>query len=126
MSNTSNNTMSYRVSNTQTGTLTKKGKWIPNRNDDGDIIYSNKIRITVENPPTDFVFPDSLESSRISGFATAKAEAGETLKTSNSAYRIQRDDDGEPSITEFEATDAMPAAITAVYKPQGLRFTGAL
>ena len=121
MSNTSNNTMSYRVSNTQTGTTNRKGEWIPNRNDDGDIIYSNKLRITVENPSSDFSFPDSLESSRISDFAKAKAEAGETLKTSNSAYRLVND-----SISDFEATDSMPAATTAVYRPAGLRFTGAL
>lgn len=118
MSNTSKNTMSYRVSNTQTGTTNRKGDWEPNRTDDGDIIYSSSLKITVEHPGSDFSFPNSLESARIQDFANAKVEAGETLKTSNSAYRLIAD-----SVKEFEATDKYPAAITAIYRPVGLRFT---
>tara|TARA_R110002074_G_scaffold339386_1_gene509879 strand:+ start:202 stop:543 length:342 start_codon:yes stop_codon:yes gene_type:complete len=110
--------MSYRVSNTQTGTTNRKGEWTPNRTDDGDIIYSSSLKITVEHPSSDFTFPNSLESSRINDFAQAKVEAGETLKTSNSAYRLISD-----SVKEFEATDKMSAAITAIYRPVGLRFT---
>ena len=115
--------MYYRVSNTQKGTTNRKGEWTPNRNDNGDIIYSDSIRITVEDPTSDFSFPDSLESNRISEFAKDKLDAGETLQTSNSAYRIIPD-----SVTEFEATDTMKAAVSAVYRPVGLRkkFTGAL
>ena len=64
------------------------------------------------------IIPNSLESSRINDFAQAKVEAGETLKTSNSAYRLISD-----SVKEFEATDKMSAAITAIYRPVGLRFT---
>ena len=113
--------MYYRVSNTQTGTTNRKGEWTPNRTDDGDIIYSNSIRITVEDPTSDFSFPDSLESNRISEFAKDKVDAGETLQTSNSAYRLIPD-----SETDFEATDTMKAAKSAVYRPVGLRFKGAL
>ena len=108
--------MSYRVSNTQIGTTNRKGDWIPERNEDGDIIYSKSIRITVDNPTSDFQFPNSLESSRISDFAKAKAEAGEKLKTSDSAYRLK-------SVVDFEAKDDMPAATSAIYTPVGLRFT---
>ena len=112
---------SYRVSNTQIGTKNRQGDWIPERNDDGKIIYSNAIRITIDNPTDDYQFPSTLESSRISDFARAKAEAGETLKSSNSAYRLDPE-----SVKEFKATDDMPHALQAIYKPVGLRFTGAL
>ncbi len=121
MSNTSKNAMSYRVSNTQTGTTNRKGEWTPNRNEDGDIIYSNSIRVTIENPSNGYQFPQSLETDRIQGFAMAKSEAGEALKTSNSAYRLIAD-----SVQEFEATEKMPAAVSAVYRPVGVRFAGAL
>jgi hypothetical protein len=116
-----NKNTSYRVSNTPVGTKNRQGDWIPERDDDGKIIYSNSIKITIDNPTDDYQFPSSLESSRISDIAAAKSEAGETLKTSNSAYRLDTE-----SVQEFEATDDMPHALQAIYRPVGLRFTGAL
>ena len=118
MAKTANDTQ-FRVSNTQDGSFNRKDEWISTTDDDGKPVYTVNIRITVENPPADYELPKTLEASQVSQWAEAKHEKGEKFQHSNGQYRLDSE-----SVTEFEADDDKPHAISGVYRTSGLRFSG--
>ena len=124
MSNANVQPMQHRIANTQMGDnvidkRTGKQEWVESRDVDGKILYSANIKVVVENPTADYVFPQTVEASRIADFKTDKEARGEVLKTANSAYRLIAN-----SIKQFEGTEEMPPATSARYAPVGLRFQG--
>ena len=113
---------SFRVANTLVVETIGQGrnqKVVPKRDDDDNIIYTNRVRISIENPPDGYEFPPTLELSRIQDWAKAKSKEGETLRFVTRDYRIIAD-----SLREFEATDDMPEMISQTYAPVKSSFAG--
>ena len=113
---------SFRVANTLVVETIGQGrnqKVVPKRDDDDNIIYTNRVRISIENPPDGYEFPPTLALSRIQDWAKAKSKEGETLRFVTRDYRIIAD-----SLREFEATDDMPEMISQTYAPVKSSFAG--
>ena len=102
--------MKIRISNTARGTVSKRTQeFIGERDADGNLVYTNSLRITFVDPQEGFEMPTSIEQDRLSKFQAAKAN----LKLAEGVdYRLDSE-----SITEFDATDEMPHAVSGTYRP---------
>jgi len=102
--------MKIRISNTARGTVSKRTQeFIPERNSEGLVNYTNSIRVTFVEPKSTFECPSTIEHTRLTKFQDAKA----SLKLAEGVdYRLDSE-----SITEFDATEEMPKAVSATYRP---------
>ncbi len=102
--------MKIRISNTARGTVSKRTQeFVPERDSEGLVQYTNSIRITFVEPKSSFECPQTIEQTRLTKFQDAKA----SLKLVDGVdYRLDSE-----SVTEFDATDEMPRAISATYRP---------
>ena len=113
---------SFTVANTLVVETIGQGrnqKVVPVRDDADKLVYTNKVRISIQNPPDGYEFPPTLELSRIQDWADTKSKEGETLRFVKRDYRAIND-----SLTEFEATDDKPEMISLTYAPVKSSFKG--
>ena len=95
--------------NTASGSTNRRGDFIPSRDADNKIIYTDKIRIRVVNPDDGYLLPATLSASKVAKIA----EGFDNLRTVEGVEYRLRDD----SVTEFKATDTMPKAVIGTYSP---------
>ena len=102
--------MKIRISNTARGTVSKRTQeFITERDSNGKVNYTNSVRITFVEPKSTFECPLTIEQARMLKFQEAKA----SLKLAEGVdYRLDSE-----SITEFDATEEMPKAVSATYRP---------
>lgn len=95
--------------NTVSGSTNRKGDFIPSRDEDDKIIYTNRIRIRVIDPADSYELPSTLSASKVSKIS----ESFDNLRTVEGVeYRLRED-----SISTFKATDTKPAALLGTYVP---------
>ena len=95
--------------NTASGSTNRRGDFIPTRNEDNQIVYTNRIRIRVINPDADYLLPATISASKVAKIS----EVFKNLRTVEGVEYRLRDD----SVTEFKATDTMPSAVIGTYSP---------
>ena len=102
--------MKIRISNTARGTVNPRTQqFITERDSEGNVNYTNSIRVTFVEPKESFDVPHTIEQNRLTKFQEAKA----SLKLAEGVdYRLDSE-----SVTEFDATDEMPKAVSATYRP---------
>ena len=95
--------------NTVSGSTNRKGDFVPSRDEDDKIIYTNRIRIRVVNPASSYELPATISASKVAKIS----ESFDNLRTVDGVeYRLRED-----SVTTFKATDTKPSAMLGTYVP---------
>ena len=111
MNKKENTSITLHARNTLVGTTNRRNEFVPAKDDDGKLVYSNNLGVTFRNVDKTYEQPTVLSAAFVRNIQQSFPKIKNV--TLDVDYVLIED-----SLTHFKATDSKPQAIAVTYKAQ--------